>query len=115
MKRRMTTKYLLALVVIVMFTSCEDFLEKYPLDTVNTENFYQTADDAVAAINAAYQPLQRPKLHNMRMWTTDIIAGNSEGGADPVNASDGIETKDQANIITTTHNRSGLDLHKGTA
>ncbi len=115
MKRRMTTKYLLALVVIVMLTSCEDFLEKYPLDTVNTENFYKTKDDAIAAINAAYQPLQRPKLHNMRMWTTDIIAGNSEVGANPVDANDGIETKDQARFITTTDNRGVLDLYQGPA
>src|SRR5690606_10223359 len=111
----MNTKNITALFLMTLLAGCEDFLEKNPLDTVNTENFYKTADDAVAAINAAYQPLQRPKLHNMRMWTTDIIAGNSEVGANPVEANDGIETKDQANIITTTHNRSGLDLHKGTA
>lgn len=99
----------------LMVMSCEDFLEKTPLDTVNTENFYKTADDAVAAINAAYQPLQRPKLHNMRMWTTDIIAGNSEVGANPVEANDGIETKDQARFITTTDNRGVLDLYQGPA
>lgn len=99
----------------LMATGCEDFLEKTPLDTVNTENFYQTADDAIAAVNAAYQPLQRPKLHNMRMWTTDIIAGNSEVGANPVDANDGIETKDQARFITTTDNRGVLDLYQGPA
>jgi starch-binding outer membrane protein, SusD/RagB family len=98
-----------------MTMSCDDFLEKKPLDTVNTENFYKTADDAITAVNAAYQPLQRPKLHNMRMWTTDIIAGNSEVGANPVEANDGIETKDQANFITTTDNRGVLDLYQGPA
>jgi starch-binding outer membrane protein, SusD/RagB family len=111
MNKKYTTLFFLMLIVM----SCEDFLEKYPLDTVNTENFYKTAEDAVAAINAAYQPLQRPKLHNMRMWTTDIIAGNSEVGANPVEANDGIETKDQANFITTTDNRGVLDLYQGPA
>jgi starch-binding outer membrane protein, SusD/RagB family len=103
------------MLLLLMAMGCDDFLEKKPLDTVNTENFYQTADDAVAAVNAAYQPLQRPKLHNMRMWTTDIIAGNSEVGANPVEANDGIETKDQANFITTTDNRGVLDLYQGPA
>lgn len=111
----MNKKYIAVLFLMLMAMSCENFLEKYPLDTVNTENFYRTADDAIAAINAAYQPLQRPKLHNMRMWTTDIIAGNSEVGANPVEANDGIETKDQANFITTTDNRGVLDLYQGPA
>ena len=111
----MKTRYFISLLMFVVATGCDDFLEKYPLDTVNTENFYKTKDDAVAAINAAYQPLQRPKLHNMRMWTTDIIAGNSEVGANPVEANDGIETKDQARFITTTDNRGVLDLYQGPA
>ena len=111
----MKLKYISVLSLLLVITGCEDFLEKSPLDTVNTENFYQTADDAVVAINAAYQPLQRPKLHNMRMWTTDIIAGNSEVGANPVEANDGIETKDQARFITTTDNRGVLDLYQGPA
>ncbi len=111
----MNKKYIAVFSLMLMAMSCETFLEKYPLDTVNTENFYKTADDAIAAINAAYQPLQRPKLHNMRMWTTDIIAGNSEVGANPVEANDGIETKDQANFITTTDNRGVLDLYQGPA
>lgn len=112
----MKTKYILLVFVALVGASCSDsFLNKAPLDTVNTENFYKTEADAIAAINAAYQPLQRPKLHNMRMWTTDIIAGNSEVGADPTSATDGIETKDQARFITTTDNRGVLDLYQGPA
>lgn len=112
----MKTKYILLVFVALAGASCSDsFLNKAPLDTVNTENFYKTEADAIAAINAAYQPLQRPKLHNMRMWTTDIIAGNSEVGADPTSATDGIETKDQARFITTTDNRGVLDLYQGPA
>lgn len=91
----------------------KSFLEKAPLDSVNTSNFYKTADDAVAAINAAYQPLQRPKLYNLRMWATDIMAGNSEVGAG--GGTDGIETKDEANFVTTTDNAGVLDLYRGPA
>lgn len=91
----------------------KSFLEKAPLDSVNTSNFYKTADDAKAAINAAYQPLQRPKLYNLRMWATDIMAGNSEVGAG--GGTDGIETKDEANFVTTTDNAGVLDLYRGPA
>jgi hypothetical protein len=98
---------------IVVSGCSKSFLEKAPLDSVNTSNFYKTADDATAAINAAYQPLQRPKLYNLRMWTTDIMAGNSEVGAG--GGTDGIETKDQANFVTTTDNAGVLDLYRGPA
>jgi hypothetical protein len=102
------------LVVAIIVGGCsKSFLEKAPLDSVNTANFYKTADDAVAAINAAYQPLQRPKLYNLRMWATDIMAGNSEVGAG--GGTDGIETKDEANFVTTTDNAGVLDLYRGPA
>ncbi len=101
-------------VAAIIVTGCsKSFLEKAPLDSINTSNYYKTADDAVAAINAAYQPLQRPKLYNLRMWATDIMAGNSEVGAG--GGTDGIETKDQANFVTTTDNAGVLDLYRGPA
>lgn len=113
----MKSKNIIGLVLLTIISvSCgEEFLTKNQPDTVNTTNFYKTQEDAIAAINAAYQPLQRPKLHNMRMWTTDIVAGNSEVGANPSSASDGIETKDQARFITTTDNTGVLDLYRGPA
>lgn len=112
----MAKKYITSIVLLLIVSACgEDFLTKNQPDTVNTTNFYKTQEDAIAAINAAYQPLQRPKLHNMRMWTTDIMAGNSEVGANPASASDGIETKDQARFITATDNAGVLDLYRGPA
>jgi hypothetical protein len=106
-------RYILTLSVFALLTvSCsEDFLEKAPLDSINTENFYQTEADAIAAINGAYQPLQWPKLYNMRMWTSDIMAGNSIVGAG--GGDDGRETQDMANFVTTTDNPGVLDLFRG--
>jgi len=105
-------KYISIAMLAVMMTACsEDFLNKAPQDTINTVNFFQTEEDAIAAINGAYQPLQWPKLYNMRMWTTDIIAGNSIVGAG--GGTDGIETQDQANFVTATDNQGVLDLWRG--
>lgn len=107
------TRYILPIFIIALLAvSCsEDFLEKAPLDSINTENFYQTEADAIAAINGAYQPLQWPKLYNMRMWTSDIMAGNSMVGAG--GGDDGRETQDMANFVTTTDNPGVLDLFRG--
>jgi starch-binding outer membrane protein, SusD/RagB family len=105
-------KYIFGLSLLFVLASCKkDFLEKAPLDTINTDNFYRTADDAIAAVNGAYQPLQWPKLFNMRMWTTDIMAGNSIVGAG--GGTDGIETQDEANFTTLPENAGVLDLWRG--
>jgi len=105
-------KYFPIAILILLIISCsEDFLNKSPEDSINTSNFFQTESDAVAAINGAYQPLQWPKLYNMRMWTTDIMAGNSNVGGE--GATDGIETQDEANFVTASDNQGVLDLWRG--
>ena len=105
-------KYFILILAMFMSVACsKSFLEKAPLDSINTANFFQTKEDAISAINGAYQPLQWPKLYNMRMWTTDIMAGNSIVGAG--GGTDGIETQDEANFVTTTDNAGVLDLWRG--
>jgi len=105
-------KYLsIAILGSLVFACSEDFLNKSPEDSINTSNFFQTESDAVAAINGAYQPLQWPKLYNMRLWTTDIMAGNSNVGGE--GGTDGIETQDEANFITASDNQGVLDLWRG--
>ena len=58
MKNRMYMNKLFLLIMSVLFTACSDFLEKYPPDKLNTDNFWQTEEDAVYSINSAYSPLQ---------------------------------------------------------
>ncbi|MFZ2282287.1 MAG: RagB/SusD family nutrient uptake outer membrane protein [Lutibacter sp.] len=105
-------KNILVLFIVISMTNCsEDFLEKMPLDTINTENYPATAEELVTLVNGAYQPLQWPKLYNLRMWTSDIMAGNSIVGAG--GGSDGIETQDMSNFVTSTDNAGVLDLWRG--
>lgn len=103
--------YLMSLVALLSMSCSEDYLDRQPLDTINTENYPTTAEELVTVVNGAYQPLQWPKLYNMRMWTTDIMAGNSIVGAG--GGSDGIETQDWANFVTSTDNAGVLDLWRG--
>lgn len=107
--------FLLALTGIVTITGlvsgCSKMLNQAPPDTINTANFYQTAADAIQAINGAYQPLQWPKLYNFRMWTTDIMAGNAVTGAG--GGTDGIETIQESEFITQSDNAGVIDLWRG--
>lgn len=93
-----------------LLISCSDFLDKASYEDPNTE----TAKDesiAIAMTNAAYQPMQRPKLYNMRIWTLDIVAGNSIVGAG--GGDDGIETIQLANFVAGPDNFTAVDLWRG--
>ncbi len=103
--------YLMSLVALLLMSCSDNFLDRQPLDTINTENYPTTAEELVTVVNGAYQPLQWPKLYNLRMWSTDIMAGNSIVGAG--GGSDGIETQDMANFVTSTDNAGVLDLWRG--
>ena len=97
--------------ILLLSAGCKKYLDKVPLDTINSSNFFKDSTDAINAINAAYQPLQRPKLYNLRMWTSDIFAGNSVVGAG--GGTDGIETVQEANFTTDPSNQGVLDLYRG--
>ncbi|OBX26037.1 putative outer membrane starch-binding protein [Gelidibacter algens] len=104
--------YFIAAMAMLFLSSCsEEFLDKQPLDTINTENYPKTAEELITVVNGAYQPLQWPKLYNLRMWTSDIMAGNSIVGAG--GGTDGIETQNMSNFIVQPDNAGVLDLWRG--
>lgn len=106
------TKIGLMLLMSLSLVRCsDDFLDLTQPDTINTGNYPTNAQELVTLVNGAYQPLQWPKLYNMRMWTTDIIAGNSLVGAG--GGDDGIETTNLANFVTNSSNEGVLDLWRG--
>lgn len=102
---------LTALLIVCSTVGCTDFLDRTPWDAVDPDQTFKDADDAIAAVNGAYQPLQWAKLYNMRIWTLDIVAGNSEVGAG--GGEDGVETRDLANFITMPDNAGVLDMWRG--
>lgn len=105
-------RYIIGTMLFSLVVGCsEDFLDKQPLDTINTENYPKTAEELITVVNGAYQPLQWPKLYNLRMWSSDIMAGNSIVGAG--GGTDGIETQDMSNFVTQPDNAGVLDLWRG--
>ena len=102
---------LYALLTLTMVNCSDDFLDKTQPDTINTGNYPKTGEEPISLVNGAYQPLQRPKLYNMRMWSRDMLAGNrivGAGGGD-----DGLETTQLSNFVTSTDNQGVLDLWRG--
>lgn len=65
--------------LLMVSTSCEDFLDKSPNGVLSTANFYKTQEDAVAAINAAYTPLSGFWTENIA-FEKDIISDDAVKG-----------------------------------
>ena len=75
---------------LLTLTSCsDDFLDKAPKNTVDP-NVSVNDSVAVAMANACYRTLQSSNMYNQRLWTLDIVAGNSIVGAG--GGTDGLET-----------------------
>ncbi|MEO6036922.1 MAG: RagB/SusD family nutrient uptake outer membrane protein, partial [Saprospiraceae bacterium] len=75
---------IIALAALLPGACQKDFLDRKPLIGSTEENFYRTEADAIAAVNAAYAPLQfetSPKEHFRWMWgdvmSDDAIKGGS--------------------------------------
>lgn len=104
-------KFFLILIASALLCACDAFLTRLPQDAIGTGSVL-SEKDAIALVNAAYQPLQWPKFYNMRMWSTDVVAGESEVGAG--GGTDGIETVQLANFSADPSNAAATDLWRGT-
>lgn len=80
----MNYRLLLIIGLVVMMTSCQDFLDREPLDQLTEDNFYQTKSDAESAVLAAYQPMSTVEWTGKGWMITEIPSDNSQpGGTDP--------------------------------
>ncbi|WP_303309594.1 RagB/SusD family nutrient uptake outer membrane protein [Hymenobacter sp. BT730] len=72
----------LALLVVFMASSCQDFLEEDPKNFVAVTNFYKNGDDAVAAVNAIYGYLNSTStgstagVYHSTFWVTAGLASD---------------------------------------
>ena len=71
--------------VLILCSSCKDFLDREPLDQITEENFYKTFEDAESGVLAAYSPMQENVEMIGKGWMiTEIPSDNSQpGGTDP--------------------------------
>lgn len=69
-------KKLFVFIAIISLFSCQGILDKDPLGTLDAGSFFQTANDAEQAINAAYQPLLFSSGNNNFYWAFGEIASD---------------------------------------
>lgn len=82
-----------ALILVLLLTSCEDFLDLKPLDKEVSSNFYQTEEDAMQALVAVYDAVSYQSSPGISwaptMTMSDILSDDAfAGGAD---ANDGMD------------------------
>lgn len=100
-------EYILCTICAVSLVSCQGFLDKAPYDKVDPNNTASMTDEVIVPmVNGCYKCLQSSNMYNMRMWTLDILAGNSNVGAG--GGTDGLETIQAANFITQSDNGMAL-------
>ena len=73
-------------ILLLVFMSCKkSFLEKTPPDALVENDYYNTADEAKAAVNAAYASLENQNLYTKYLTklfigpTGDVVLNNTDG------------------------------------
>lgn len=75
---------LLGILVLLISTSCSDFLEEDPQNLVSTSNYYSTEQDAIAAVNSVYAYLgsydasrgNTAGVYHSTFWITQGLASD---------------------------------------
>ena len=62
--------------IVFCLTSCQSILNKEPIATLDAGSYFQTADDAVQAVNAAYEPLTFSNSNNNFYWAFSVIGSD---------------------------------------
>jgi starch-binding outer membrane protein, SusD/RagB family len=69
------SKYTL-IVLVLLLNACKGFLDKDPIATLDAGSFFQTQDDAIQAVNAAYKPLTFSNGNNNFYWAFGTLASD---------------------------------------
>ncbi len=96
-----------ALILVLLLTSCEDFLDLKPLDQEVSSNFYQTQEDAMMALVAVYDAITYQSSPGVSwapaMTVSDILSDDAFGGGSDAN--DGAEQQELNSFDIPTTNK----------
>jgi len=94
------TNYIKMLVVLIVFTACENDLDTAPKDRFTAGSFYKNASDIDAAVNAAYGGLQKNGLYGFNYHILIETRSDNTFEEEPSN-SGGFGDVDLFNRVTT--------------
>lgn len=97
---------LLFLSAVIMIVSCRKQLELTP-KKIYYDNYYQTAEDAVGAINAVYSLLTQVNQYNSYLWLIQDVASDDCDARETLNDPN-IHQFDQYNLNSTNTYLSGI-------
>jgi len=69
--------YIVALMLGGMLLSCSDVINKEPLGILDASAFIKTPDDAIQAVNAAYEPLLISNNNNNWYWVLGTVSSDN--------------------------------------
>lgn len=75
-------------IIILILTSCSDFLNEDLQGEYTSETFYKTEEQAIAAVNAAYAPASFTEIANCLWVFGDVASDDTEKGGEAGDASD---------------------------
>lgn len=99
--------YSILVILLFTITGCEKFLDEQPQGEYPSSDFFQTADHALLAVNAAYVPLSFANSDN-RLWvfaevaSDDAVKGGFPGDQADIELIDDFQIfSDNGNVETT--------------
>lgn len=96
----------IALLILLISTSCKDFLDIKPQGELTQEAFPTTASDALLATNAVYATVRSWHYHSGGFPILDIMSDDAHKGSNPNDALNTVGPYDNFTIIAT---QDGLD------
>ncbi len=100
--------YNMLVVFLLLSAGCKKFITKDVVGQYPESEFYKTKEQAVIAINAAYEPLAFTTSNNNRLWVFgDVASDDAAKGGNPGDQAD-IEFIDQFNINSTNGNLASI-------
>lgn len=77
-------KIIIILITLCITSACsDDFTELAPISNRNEADFFNTANDFIASLNASYAGLQEPGVYGRAYWTMfEMRSDNSDQGPD---------------------------------
>ena len=72
----MKSSIYILIIACLTLSACQGILDKDPLGSLDAGSFFQTADDAVQAINAAYEPLLFNNSNNNFYWAFGVVTSD---------------------------------------
>lgn len=85
--KNISSKSSIILLIALFFVSCEEFLDKNPLDQISSPTFWVTQNDADLALAGCYSRLNRNSFNFEGVYNLGIMAGDANQGGQSLGTS----------------------------